>query len=88
MMADYNESTGKNYENTPVVSAVMGESSSLKQYQNNYEFLNRFEKIFICPDQDTKGQEALHKIAKVLPRDKLFVIDLPLKDANEMLQKD
>lgn len=87
MMAEYNETSGKKYENTPVVSAVMGEASSLKQYQNNYEFLNKFDKIFICPDQDTKGQEALHKIAKVLPRDKLYVIELPFKDANEMLTK-
>jgi hypothetical protein len=85
MMAKYNN--GK-YENTPVVSAICGESSSLKQYQNNYDFLNRFDKIYICPDQDSRGLEALHKVATVLPRDKLYVIELPLKDANAMLEKD
>lgn len=87
MMADYNSKNGGKYENTPVVSAICGEASSLKQYQHNYDFLNRFDKIYICPDKDTKGEEALHKIAKVLPRDKLYVIELPLKDANDMLTK-
>lgn len=81
------ESNRSEYENTPVVSAVCGESSSLKQYQLSYEFLNKFQKIYICPDQDSRGIEALHKVAKVLPRNKLFVIELPLKDANEMLEK-
>jgi len=87
MMEDQNKLKDSKYESTPVVSAIMGESSSLRQYQANYDFLNRFEKIYICPDQDSRGIEALHKIAKVLPRDKLFVIELPLKDANEMLVK-
>lgn len=69
----------------PVVSGTAGELSSLKQYQNNYAFLNRFETIYIIPDKDAKGEEALHKVAQVLPRDKLKVINLPNKDANDML---
>lgn len=84
MLASSNNST---YENTPVVSAITGEAGALTQYKNNYEFLNKFQKIFICPDQDKAGLDALHKVAKVLPRDKLFVIELPLKDANKMLEK-
>ena len=87
MLATSNKSI---YENTPVVSALVGEKSSLKQYQANYDFLNKFQKIYICPDKDDAGLEALHTVAKVLPRDKLFVIDLPLnfKDANDMLTAD
>lgn len=92
MMSEYNEQAAKKpgaskYETTPVVSSITGESGALKQYQSNYEFLNKFERIYICPDQDSAGQDALHKVAKVLPRDKLFVIELPKKDANVMLEK-
>lgn len=85
MMSDFNRDS--KFSPPAVVSAIVGERSSLKQYQNSYEFLNSFEKIYICPDQDTAGEEALHAVAKVLPRDKLFVISLPRKDANEMLVK-
>lgn len=70
----------------PVVSGTAGEASSLKQYKANYEFLNRFETIFIIPDKDDKGEEALHKVAQALPKNKLKVIDLPAKDANAMLE--
>lgn len=41
----------KNYEPIPVVSSIIGEGG-MKQYQNNYDWLNKFEKIVICPDQD------------------------------------
>jgi len=87
MMSEYSAKSGSKYETTPVVSAIVGESGALKQYQHNYDFLNKFDKIYICPDQDTAGLEALHKVAKVLPKNKLFVIELPKKDANVMLEK-
>lgn len=70
----------------PVVSGTAGEASSLKQYRANYDFLNRFETIYIIPDKDDKGEEALHKVAQALPKDKLKVIDLPAKDANKLLE--
>lgn len=70
----------------PVVSGTAGEASSLKQYKNNYEFLNKFETIYIIPDKDDKGEEALHKVAQALPKDKLKVIDLPAKDSNALLE--
>ena len=70
----------------PVVSGTAGEASSLKQYKANYEFLDKFDTIFIIPDKDEKGDEALHKVAQSLPKDKLKVIDLPAKDANAMLE--
>lgn len=70
----------------PVVSGTAGEASSLKQYKANYDFLDKFEIIFIIPDKDDKGDEALHKVAQSLPKDKLKVIDLPAKDVNAMLE--
>lgn len=83
MIADHQKSRG--YEPTPVVSATIGESGSYKQIQSQYEWFSQFSKIIICPDQDTAGKEAVDKIAKVLPKGKVYVMSLPLKDANEML---
>lgn len=84
VLRNYTESKG--WEPVPVVSSIIGEGG-LKQYQNQYEWLNKFDKIIICPDNDAPGQEYLHKIIKVLPRNKLFVMDLPLKDVNECMIK-
>jgi archaellum biogenesis ATPase FlaH len=83
MIAAHQKSKG--YEPTPVVSATIGESGSHKQIQKQYEWLSRFSKIIICPDQDEAGKKAVDKIAKVLPKGKVFVMNLPMKDINEML---
>ena len=83
MLYDYQKSKG--YEPVPVVSATIGESGSHRQLQAQYEWLNRFTKIIICADQDKAGQEAVEKMAKVLPKGKVFVMSLPMKDANELL---
>lgn len=75
----------KGYEPTPVVSSTIGESGSHKQIQKQYEWFSRFSKIIICPDQDEAGKKAVDKIAKVLPKGKVYVMSLPMKDINEML---
>ena len=74
------------YPSIPVVSGTIGEVGSVNQYKSNYEFLDRFEKIIFIPDQDEAGERALEKVAKSLPRDKLYTVDLPTKDANKMLE--
>lgn len=73
------------YEPTPVVSAVVGETASYKQLKNHYEWLNRFEQIIVCYDNDKAGQEAIKKLVDVIPKGKMFVMSIDLKDANEML---
>lgn len=83
---DYNNSTGKNWETPPVVCGVAGEGS-YRQYQNHYDWLNSFDKIYVCPDQDEPGMEHLEKVVNVLPRNKVLIMDLPYKDANECLKK-
>lgn len=67
-----------------IVSSTVGENG-FRQYQAQYEFLNKFEKIVVIPDKDDAGQKALKKLSQVMPRDKLFIVDLPRKDTNEML---
>lgn len=83
MLADYQK--GRGYDPVPVVSSTIGEGGAHRQVQGQYEFFSRFTKIIICADQDAAGQEAVEKLAKVLPKGKVFVMRLPLKDANEML---
>ena len=84
MLNDYCKTKG--WEAPPVVCSLTGEGG-YKHYQAHYEYLNKFEKIVVCPDQDEPGMEHLHRLIKVLPRNKVFVMDLPYKDANECLQK-
>ena len=74
------------FPSIPVVSGTIGEVGSINQYKTNYEFLDRFEKIIFIPDQDEAGERALEKVAKSLPRDKLYIVDLPAKDPNKMLE--
>lgn len=73
------------FASIPVVSGTVGAGGSVNQLKNNYTFLDRFEKIILIPDQDDAGQAAIERIAQSLPKDKLYVADLPAKDANEML---
>lgn len=85
MMKDYNDGRNKGYADVPVVSSTIGESGSFRQVQNQYDFLNGYEKIIVCYDEDEAGKKAIDKVAKVVPKGKLFVMRLPLKDANLML---
>lgn len=85
MLSDYQK--GRGYEPVPVVSSTIGESGGYKQIQAQYQFFSRFDKIIICADQDKTGQESVEKMAGVLPKGKVFVMRLPLKDANEMLMQ-
>ncbi|HSH68036.1 MAG TPA: AAA family ATPase, partial [Bacteroidia bacterium] len=49
------------------------------------EELNRFDRIIVCMDNDKAGQDAVDKIFPCVPKDKLFVMSLELKDPNEYL---
>lgn len=85
MLLDYQK--GRGYDPVPVVSSTIGETGGHKQIQAQYNFFSRFEKIVICADQDKAGQDAVEKMVNVLPKGKVFVMRLPLKDANEMLMQ-
>ncbi len=86
MLENYRKSKNNDYDPTPVVSSVIGESGSAKQLQKQYEFLNRFDKIVVCYDSDQAGKDAVGEVAKVLPKGKMYVMELPLKDTNAMLE--
>lgn len=87
MLENYRKSRNGDFEPTPVVSSGIGETGSYKQIQLQYEWLNRFDKIIICYDMDMAGKDAIKTLVKVLPKGKMFVMELPAKDTNEMLAK-
>lgn len=79
--------TSKDYEDIPCVSPTTGETSAVKQLQKQYDWLNKFEKILLCFDNDPAGAEAIEKAAKVLPKGKVYVIKMGLKDPNKYLEE-
>ncbi len=87
MLEKYRTSKGSDFDPIPVVSSAIGESGSHKQVQIHYEWFNGFDKIIVCYDNDEAGKEATKKLVDVLPKGKMFVMKLTLKDANEYLEK-
>lgn len=87
MLSDYSKQKGSEYEATPCVSATIGESGSDKQIQKHYQWLDRFERIIVCYDNDEAGHEALKKVVAVLPRGKAYIMEIALKDTNEYLEQ-
>lgn len=87
MLENYRKSRGGDYEPTPVVSSAIGESGSYKQVKEQYAWLDQAERIIVCYDNDDAGREAIKKLVDVIPKGKMFVMKLALKDANEYLSK-
>lgn len=69
----------------PVVS-VRGSSSARKDCQQSFEYLNSFDKIYLCLDNDAPGKKASQDIASLFDFNKVFEVRMDLfKDANEYL---
>ena len=72
--------------NWAVVSIPNGAASAKKAIQNNYEWINSYDKIVIFFDNDEAGQKASIEAAGVLPPTKVFIGFLDgYKDASEAL---
>lgn len=78
-MAVY-EMTGSRW---PCVSLQAGASQAVKEFKNNYEYLNSFANIYVCFDADKPGREAALAVANLLPPGKVRIVkmDPELKDA-------
>ena len=72
----------------PVVSLPNGAPSANKALATNLKWLNQFNKIVLCFDNDEPGIQAAEKAIEVLPAGKAAICRLPegRKDANEMLK--
>ena len=71
----------------PTVSLPNGAQSAKNIFKKNIEWLEKFDQVVICFDQDDEGQKAAEECAVLLSPGKVFVVSLPLKDANEMLME-
>ena len=70
----------------PVVS-VQSSASALRDCTVNREYLNAFERIYLCLDSDQPGQEAARRVARLFDYNRVFFVKLSKhKDANEYLQ--
>lgn len=88
MLRDYQvQKKQDDYDPIPVVSVTSGEGSLAKQCAEQYDWLNQFENIIICMDNDDAGRKAAQEALKVLPEDKARVMYCSLKDPSLMLQE-
>lgn len=67
----------------PTVSINAGCNNAAKEFKANYEYLNSFEKVYICFDGDDPGKKAALECANILPPGKVRIVKLDpgLKDA-------
>lgn len=70
----------------PVVSIKSGAAGAKKDFKQSLDWLEAFEAVVICFDNDEPGQAAARDAALVLSPGKAKIATLPLNDANEMLQ--
>jgi len=70
----------------PVVSIKDGAQSAVRNCKASYNFLNSYENIVICFDNDEHGKKAAVAVAEIFEPNKCKIVNLSLKDANEYLK--
>lgn len=70
----------------PVVSIRSGAAAAAKDIKDNLEWLESFENVVICFDNDKAGQDATQSVLDLFSPNKAKVCKLPLKDAGDMLK--
>ena len=71
----------------PVVSLKTGAGGAVKDIKENLEWLETFENIVICFDQDSPGKQAAQNVLPLFSHGKVKTVSLPLKDAGDMLKE-
>lgn len=69
-----------------VVAPSVGETGCKEQIKNNYWYLDQFDVIVLCLDNDEKGREAVDRLLPHMPREKVRVMECPIKDPCEALK--
>lgn len=77
-----NKDASSEFAPMPVVSPTVGEGSSLNQIRNQYDFINRAERIYIGYDNDEAGRKAAQEVAEIFPKEKVFIIHWSYNDPN------
>lgn len=70
--------------NIPAVSVPNG-CTNMQWVDEDWDWLTRFEKIYISMDMDEPGRIAALEIAKRLGLHRCYIVSIPKKDANECL---
>ena len=70
----------------PVVSIRSGAAAAAKDIKANLDWLETFDNIIICFDNDKAGQEAAQSVLGLFTPNKAKNVVLPLKDAGDMLK--
>lgn len=70
----------------PSVS-VRGAASAKADCQNEHKYLNSFEKIYLCFDNDEPGQKAAKEVASLFDVNKIYFVEMGggCKDGNDYL---
>lgn len=71
--------------NWPVVSIPNGAQGAAKAIKANLEFLESYDVVIFGFDMDEPGRDAVDECVTLLSPGKAHVMELPVKDANEML---
>ena len=71
------------------VSLKRGASGAVKDIRESIEFVESFDNVVICFDNDKAGKEAAKAVAKILKPNKTRIMTFPngFKDANDMLKQ-
>jgi twinkle protein len=68
------------------VISIKGGSSAHRDCSQVRDYINSFEKIYLCLDNDEVGQKAVREIARLFDANRLYHVKLTkFKDANEYL---
>jgi twinkle protein len=70
----------------PVVSIRSGAAAAAKDIKANLDWLETFDNVIICFDNDKAGQEAAQSVLGLFTPNKAKNVTLPLKDAGDMLK--
>src|SRR5688572_7042006 len=68
------------------VLGVQSASTALRDCTVDYEFLNQFEKIYLCFDNDEPGKKAAKQVSALFNYAKVYYVNLTLKDPTDYLQ--
>lgn len=70
----------------PVVSVRNGAQSAVRDVKAQLEYLNNFDSIVVCFDNDEHGKKAAEAVAQIFEPNKCRIMQLSMKDANEYLK--
>jgi twinkle protein len=69
------------------LSIKSGQASAERDFKNNLELLESFDRVFICFDNEPEAQASAERCARLLRPGKAFIVQLEHKDACEYSAK-